>query len=163
MDAKTPPNPYVWQRHSFTGQRWPKSRVARSFLLMVPWINLMAMAVLIYCLARQTIVQPGHVVELPKGAVAEGMPAHCPTAIVRCLTVPNRGQFSVLLLDEGRYSSDNTGELAALKRLKLPAEINLVMDTHVSYGEAMEWVERLKACGAERVNLVTELQSQEER
>lgn len=149
------PNPYIWSRHSFTGKRLPRSRVLRSFLLMVPWINLMVLAVLVYCVFRQTIVQPGWVVELPTGTPEGGAFANHPTAIVRRLIAPGRADASVLLLDEGRYSSDRPRELEALKQLEAGETLNLIIDSRVSYGEALKWVERLKACGAVRVNLVT--------
>lgn len=149
------PNPYIWSRHSFGGKRWPQSRMARSFLLMVPWVNLMALAVLMYCVFRQTIVQPGWVVELPTGESAEGCFAKHPTAIVRRLVAPGRTDASVLLLDEGRYSSDRPKELEALADTWPGETVNLIIDSRISYGEALKWVERLKACGAERVNLVT--------
>lgn len=150
-----PPSPYIWTRHSFTGKRLPQSRVLRSFLLMVPWINLMALAVLMLCVFRQTIVQPGRVVELPAGTPEEGILANHPTAIVRRLIAPGRSDASVLLLDEGRYSSDRPKELAALEKARPGETLNLIVDSRLSYGEALKWVERLKACGAVRVNLVT--------
>lgn len=148
-------SPYIWTRHSFTGKRVPQSRVLRSFLLMVPWINLAVLAVLVYCVFRQTIVQPGWVVELPTGDAPEGLFAHHATAIVRRVIAPGRGDASVLLLDEGRYSSDRPRELEALSRADPGETLNLIIDSRVPYGEALKWVERLKACGASRVNLVT--------
>lgn len=148
------PSPYVWERHSFAGKRWPRSRTVRSFLMLVPWIDLMVCAVLVFCLTRQTLVQPGRVVELPTAAAEEGLLARCPTAVVRRLMAPDRPDVTVLLLDDGRYSSDNPSELEALARTRLGAELNLVVDKAVSYGETLAWVERLRACGAERINLV---------
>ena len=61
--------PYVWKRHSFTGAKFPKRRIVRSFLMMVPWINLMVIGMLLWCVSRQTLVQPGRVAVLPKGPV----------------------------------------------------------------------------------------------
>ncbi len=147
--------PYVWERHSFTGKRWPRNRVVRSFLLLVPWINLMAFAVLSFCLMRQTLVQPGRVLELPKGRQEDGLLLNCPAAIVKRLEAPGRTGVTVLLLDEGRYASDNPTELDALMRARPGAEVNLLVDVQVPYGEAVQWIERLKACGVARVNLVT--------
>lgn len=148
------PNPYVWERHSFAGKRWSRSRMVRSFLMLVPWIDLMVCAVLVFCLTRQTLVQPGRVVELPAAAAEEGLLARCPTAVVRRLMAPDRPDVTVLLLDEGRYSSDNPSEMEAVTRTRLDAELNLVVDKAVSYGETLAWVERLRACGVERINLV---------
>lgn len=156
------PTPYIWTRHSFTGKRLPQSRVLRSFLLMVPWINLMALAVLMYCVFRQTVVQPGWVVELPVSQPAEGAFGRNPTAIVRRLVAPGRADASVLLLDEGRYSSDRPAELEALQGACPGETLNLIIDSRVSYGEALKWVERLKACGAQRVNLVTTSSARDE-
>lgn len=148
------PSPYVWERHSFTGKRWPRSRTARSFLMLVPWIDLMACGVLVFCLSRQTLVLPGRVVELPQAPAEEGLLARSPTAVVRRLMAPDRPDVTVLLLDEGRYSSDNSSELEALTHARPGTELNLIVDKAVSYGETMAWVERLRACGAERINLV---------
>lgn len=151
---KAPASPYVWQRHSFSGRRWPRSRVLRSFLLIVPWIDLALVAVLLYCLLQQTVVQPGLVVALPEGESDEGLPANRPAAVVRRLMAPGREQVSVLLLEEGRYTSDNPIELEALERTRPGRALNLMVDEAVSYGEALRWVERLRRCGAEEINLV---------
>ena len=127
----------------------------RSFLLMVPWINLGVLAGLVFCLLGQTVVQPGQVVELPEGAVEEGLLARCPAAVVRRLSAPGREMVTVLLLDEGRYASDNGTALEALWRVRPGRELNLMVDAEVSYGETLAWVGRLRACGVERINLVT--------
>ena len=145
---------FVWQRHSFSGRRWPRSRVVRSFLQIVPWIDLALAALLIYCLLGKTVVQPGHVVRLPAGETAEGLQATCPAAVVKRLMAPGREQVTVLLLEEGRYTSDNPTELEALERTRPGRELNLMVDDLVPYGEALRWVERLRRCGAERLNLV---------
>lgn len=146
--------PFVWQRHSFSGRRWPRSRVVRSFLLIVPWIDLALAALLIYCLLGKTVVQPGHVVRLPEGEVEEGLPANCPAAVVKQLMAPGREHVTVLLLEEGRYTSDNPTELEALERTRPGRELNLMVDEQVPYGEALRWVERLRRCGAQQINLV---------
>lgn len=146
--------PYVWERHTFAGRRWPRSRVWRSFLLVVPWINLMAAAMLLWCLGRQTVVQPGRVLDLATADLAEGLPARLPTAVVRRVSSPERGDVTVLLLDEGRYSSDDAVELDALSKVHPGLGINLIVDAAVTYGETLTWVERLRACGVRQVNLV---------
>jgi biopolymer transport protein ExbD len=156
MDASKPEiQPYVWERHSFTGRKFPKRRIVRSFLLMVPWINLVAMGVLLWCFSQQTLVQPGRVVMLPEGPAEEGLSVQAPSAVIRTLEAPGRKDVTVLLLDEGRYCSDSPSELEALTRAYPGHELNLIVDVSISYGTVMTWIERLKACGVERINLVT--------
>ncbi len=145
---------FAWRRHSFTGQKWPRNRYVRSFLMLVPWINLGMLTLLIWMVGQHVLVQPGRVVELPQADFEEGLPAHCPTAVLRSLLAPGREACTVLLLDEGRYTSDNALELAALAELRPGSEMNLVADVQVPYGDVLVWVERLRACGVERVNLV---------
>ncbi|MEG1480701.1 MAG: hypothetical protein RSD41_06850 [Kiritimatiellia bacterium] len=154
MGKNEPKSYFSWQRHSFTGSRWPHNRVVRSFLLMVPWIDLVVAGMLVFLIGQQTIVQPGRVVELPQAPMSDGLLARCPTAVIRRLVAPGRAECTVLLLDEGRYSSDNPLELEALAQTHPGPELNLVVDKAVPYGEALAWVERLRACGTERVNLV---------
>jgi len=148
------PEPFAWKRHSFTGPRWPRNRTARTFLMLVPWIDLMACAVLAFCLARQTLVQPGRLVELPEAALEEGALATHPTAILRRLVSPDRADVTVLLLDEGRYTSDRLAELEALARVRPGEELNLIVDKAVTYGETLAWIERLRGSGVRRINLV---------
>ncbi len=161
-------SPYVWQRHTFSGTRLPRSRTVRSFLLMVPWMTLMVMAVIFYCLFQQLVMRPGRVMELnpavhehmqqvdlPEGQQEEGLLTRSPTAILRRLEAPDRVGVTVLLLDDGRYLSDNPAELEALADAYLSRELNLIVDKDVPYGATMEWVERLKSLQVERINLVT--------
>ncbi len=156
-------SPYVWQRHSFSGKRWPHSRMKRSFLMLVPWITLMMMGILFTCLAQRLMMRSGRVLDVssaqieppPEGVLEEGMLTTAPVAILKRIVAPNRSHVTVLLLDEGRYSSDNETELDALKHTVLGQELNLIVDGDVSYGATMAWVERLKACQVKRINLVT--------
>ncbi|MBQ9694421.1 MAG: hypothetical protein IJV69_06665 [Kiritimatiellae bacterium] len=152
---KSKTKPYVWERHSFTGKKYPRRRIVRSFLLMVPWINLIVLGLLLWCFSRQTLVQPGRVVTLPEGPAEEGISVQAPSAVIRMLEAPGRKDVTVLLLDEGRYCSDSPSELEALKRAYPGHELNVIIDVAVPYGTAMTWIERLKACGVERINLVT--------
>ena len=147
--------PYVWQRHSFTGPSFPRNKGVRSFLLMVPWINLLALGGLMWVLSRQTLVQPGRVTELPQGPAEEGLSTQVPSAVIRKLEAPGREDVTVLLLDDGRYCSDKVSELEALKQAYPGHELNLIAEVSVPYGTVMTWIERLKACGVERINLVT--------
>ena len=149
------PKPYVWQRHSFTGVNFPRSKTVRSFLLMVPWINLIVLGAMMWMLSQQTIVQPGRVAVLPEGAVEEGLSAQSPAAVIRKLEAPGREGVTVLLLDDGRYCSDRPSELEALQQAHPGYELNLIVDVSIPYGIAMEWIERLKACGVAKINLVT--------
>lgn len=148
------PSPYIWERHSFSGRSIPKSRVARSFLLMVPWLSFMVLGLLFFCLTRQTLVQSGHVVELTAGRADEGLLMRTPAAIVRRLEAPNRRGVTVLLLDDGRYASDNDMEMRALSKARPGEELNLLLDKHLPYEDVQHWIERLKACGVKRLNLV---------
>ncbi len=156
-------SPYVWQRHSFTGKRLPRSKTIRSFLLMVPWITLFIFGIVFACFAQRLMMHPGRVLDLssqqmvqvPQGALEEGMLTSAPVAILKRIVAPNRSEVTVLLLDEGRYSSDNPTELDALHQAKLGSELHLYVDAEVPYGATIEWIERLKACKVERINLVT--------
>ncbi len=163
-ERKTLITPYVWQRHSFSGARLPKSRTARSFLLMVPWMTLMVIGVIFFCLIEQLSMRPGRVLDLnaefqevtlPEGRVEEGILTRFPTAILRKIDAPDRPDVTVLLLDDGRYSSDNLSELEALSNVYLGEDLNLIVDKDVSYGATMVWVERLKGLHVERINFVT--------
>ncbi len=145
---------FSWRRHSFTGRIWPRNKIVRSFLMTVPWINLGALAILIWCVSHEVLIQPGRVMELPEATFEEGLPVHCPTAVLRRLLAPGREHCTVLLLDEGRYSSDSEAELATLADLQPGDELNLVADKNIPYGDVLIWVERLRQCGVERVNLV---------
>jgi hypothetical protein len=146
---------YVWQRHSFTGPFRPRSKVVRSFLLMVPWINLLALGGLLWLFSGQTLVQPGRVVVLPQGVAEEGLSMQVPAAVIKPLLAPGREGVTVLLLDDGRYCSDRPSELDALAHAYPGHELNLIVDVSVPYGDTMLWIERLRACGVSRVNLVT--------
>lgn len=94
------PTPYVWQRHSFTGPLRPRSKVVRTFLLMVPWINLLMLGGLLWIYSSQTIVQPGRVVVLPQAPAEEGLSMQVPAAVLKPLEAPGREGVTVLLLDD---------------------------------------------------------------
>ncbi len=156
-------SPYIWQRHSFSGKRLPRSRTVRSFLLIVPWITLFIIGLIFIVLTQQLMMRSGRVLEMsaaqidapPEGTLEEGMLTTAPVAVLKRIVAPNRDHVTVLLLDEGRYSSDNETELIALKHTALGSELNLIVDADVSYGATIAWIERLKACKVARINLVT--------
>lgn len=160
MTGRNETSPFVWERHTFAGKRWPRSRVARSFLMLTPWLNLMALAVLLWMLAQATLVQPGRTMTLAHASLAEGLPATLPTAMLRWVESPGSGGATVLFLeDEGRFSADRPEELAKLgealeQTLGEARALNLLIDAAVSHGETMRWLERLQACGVGTVNLV---------
>lgn len=154
-DPAHPSKPYVWQRHTFAGARWTRNRLVRSFLIIVPWIDLMAVALFLGFILRDTLVQPGRLVELPSTPATEGLLAQAPTAVVRRVIAPNRPNVSMLIIDDVRYTSDRPVELEALSHLTLQTDLNLLIDQRLPYGEALAWVERLRACGARTINLVT--------
>lgn len=149
-----PTKPYVWRRHTFAGARWTRNRLVRSLLLVVPWIDLMAVAVFLGFILHGTMVQPGRLIDLPATQPTEGMLAHTPTAIVRRLVAPNRPDVSILIMEDVRYTSDRPVELEALRNTAVSEKLNLLMDERISYGEALAWMERLRESGAQTINLV---------
>ena len=74
MSPRSEESPFVWERHTFAGKRWPRNRVVRSFLLVVPWLNLLALGVLLWMVGQATLVQPGRTMTLAKSALTEGLP-----------------------------------------------------------------------------------------
>ncbi len=153
-NSSQPTKPYVWRRHTFAGSRWTRNRLVRSLLMVVPWIDLMAVAVFLGFILHGTLVQPGRLIDLPKAQPTEGMLAQAPTAIVRRLIAPNRPDVSILIMDDVRYTSDRPVELETLRNTSISGSLNLLMDERLSYGEALAWMERLRECGAQTINLV---------
>ncbi len=162
MSPRSEESPFVWERHTFAGKRWPRNRVVRSFLLVVPWLNLLALGVLLWMVGQATLVQPGRTMTLAKSALTEGLPATLPTAMLRYVESPGSGGTTVLFLEEeGRFSADRPEELTklaeALNQTLAQTEsrsLNLLIDANVSHGEVMQWLERLQACDVKVVNLV---------
>lgn len=167
-------SPYVWRRHTFAGTRLPKNRVLRSFLLIVPWIDLLAVAFFLYLISRETVIHPGRVADisqLSQVQLEEGLLAKYPTAIIRPLITPDnqRKNVTILFLDDTpkalqnqgaqtnelltRYTSDQPNELEALQFVHLEGKINLLIDDEsIPHGEIIRWKERLRACGVTHIN-----------
>ena len=151
--------PFVWKRHTFVGKRWTRNRLVRSFLLAVPWINLLALACLLWIVGRETLVQPGRVMTLAQASLKEGLPATVPTALLRRIDTPGReGETALFLEDEGRFQEDRPEELAEALQTTLDGRpiraLNLIADATIPNGTLMRWVERLQQNGVEVVNLV---------
>ncbi|MDO4527968.1 MAG: hypothetical protein Q4C03_04215 [bacterium] len=153
--AKTPPSPYVWQRHTFAGARWPKRRMTRSFFLIVPWIDCMAVAFFLFLIFHGTMIQPGRMADISSVALEEGLLAKHPTAVIRRLIAPNRPNVTILFFDDARYTSDQPTELEALTLVRIQDEINLIIeDETIAHGEIIRWKEYLRGCGVTHINEV---------
>lgn len=151
----TPLEPYVWRRHTFAGTRWPKHRTLRSFFMIVPWIDLFAVAGFLFLIFHGTMIQPGRLSNISSVTLEEGLLAKHPTAVIRRLIAPNRPNVTILFLDDARYTSDQPTELEALKLVRLNSEINLIIeDETIPHGEIIRWKESLRACGVTHINEV---------
>lgn len=149
------PSPYVWRRHTFAGARWPKNRTLRSFFLIAPWIDLIAVAFFLFLIFHGTMIQPGRIAEISSVSLEEGLLAKHPTAVIRRLVAPNRPNVTILFLDDARYTSDQPIELEALGLVRIQDKINLIIeDASIPHGEIIRWKEYLRGCGVTHINEV---------
>lgn len=152
---KQNPSPYVWRRHTFAGARWPKNRTVRSFFLIAPWIDLIAVAFFLFLIFHGTMIQPGRIADISSVSLEEGLLAKHPTAVIRRLIAPNRPNVTILFFDDARYTSDQPTELEALTLVRIQDEINLVIeDETIPHGEIIRWKEYLRGCGVTHINEV---------
>lgn len=155
MKANPPPSFFSWKRHSHSGISTLRNRATRSFLQAVPWIDFCILAGLFYIFARDTVLQPGQLIELPQAPFEEGMLASQPTAILQYITLPGRQAYSVMLFDEGRYSSLNERELELMPEdFAEVSTLNLIVDGAITHADLTVWMQRLKLIGIAHINLV---------
>lgn len=141
-------------RRSFAGMLWPRNRGARAFLLAVPWIDLLALAVIFFFFTQAVVLQPGKRIDLPEAPFTEGMLASTPTAILQYVATPNQPNEVVLILDDGRYRAhgENLGRLP--EALTGSPALNVLVDGTIPCAALNEWLNRLRDAGVQEINLI---------
>ncbi len=154
MNSK-PQGTFAWQRLTAARLTWPRSRVARSFFIAVPWINAVFLFVWIAIYLTHTLLQPGKIVDLPEAPFEEGLLASIPSAVIQYVAVPNQSTYSVLIFEDSRYDSFNHQSTERIKTaLKQTPALNLLVDAAIPYGDLAKWITILKHAGVSQINLV---------
>ncbi len=136
----------------------PRSRIANTFLQIVPWINFVVIVALFMSISGRMTLQPGVQFELPQAPFHEGM-QRGPTVVM--INVQRAGGPETLIFfDDVRYQPEVPEQRAQLQAELAQAalrpnghQVLLLADRHVSHGAVIELVNLIRAAGVQRVNV----------
>jgi biopolymer transport protein ExbD len=133
---------------------------AKAFLISVPWINALVLAVLLLAVRGQLVIAPGVVFDLPRAPLREGTrPGMTALMIVVSRDTPG-GEETLIFFDDDRYSVLDDEQVAMLsERLKSRAALGrsrdllLLADKRVPHGDVIRFVNVAREAGVLRVNV----------
>ena len=126
---------------------------------VVPWLNVLVIAALLFVLCRRIVIAPGIVFRLPQESFEEGIPDTCSAVMV----APVAGGPTLAFFDDARYRIDDEEERGLLERAIYSSRVArewkgivLYAAEDVPHGDVMRFVGTARAAGAEIVNVATE-------
>ena len=140
----------------------PRARIGRGLLSLAPWLDVVLLA-LFFALTGQTIrLQPGVVVQLPRGAFREGTIDELVVVVLSIRDPATRRTEDIVFFDDVRYrlrSADQAERLQQALRARARKEggVALVVqaDRDVRHGAVTDLMEMALDAGIERVNIGT--------
>jgi biopolymer transport protein ExbD len=151
----------TWGAWSADGLRMrfrPRSRISQAFLQVVPWLNFVVVLLLYLALARQLILAPGVVFDLPRAPFREGL-RRGPRIVMVHVRHP-AGPETFVFFDNVRYQTglpqqaeQLRAELARAAARPDGRHLLLLADRRVPHGDVIELVNLARAVGVQRVNV----------
>ncbi len=140
----------------------PRVRLARGFVSVAPWLDVLLLVVLYMLLSYQQVIQPGVIVEMPSAPFEEGSRA---TMIAVVISVPNSvtdRPEELIFFDDERFRVKVPTDREKLRealgtRIRRSPDSDLVIqsDRTVRHGTVMDLMGMAYAAGVARVNLAT--------
>ena len=148
---------------SVTGLRtryFPKNRIGHGFLIISPWLDFLLLVLFLILLDKHIVLQPGVVVDLDKGAFADGTHNGIEVVVMSVKGINGHDSEDIIYYDDVRFRMADKKSRAQLQqsfRKKKNAIGNdsliIYADKNVAHGTIMELMDIADKAGIARVNM----------
>lgn len=136
----------------------PRSRIANTFLHVVPWLNFAVVLALFFAISGRLTLQPGVVFEVPQAPFDEGVQRALTLVMIHAERAEE--DETLIFFDDVRYQPgepEQRAQLGAeLARAALRPnghQVLLLADRRVPHGAVIDLVTLIRAAGVRRVNV----------
>jgi biopolymer transport protein ExbD len=140
----------------------PRSRVGQGLLSVAPWVDIVLLAVFYLLLQGRTVLQPGVVVELPRGPFREGVRGDVIAVVLSMRGAAPGEREEIVFFDDERFRIRYPDQrrqleaaLAATARGRAGLVLVLEADRRVAHGTVVELIQLALEAGMARVNVAT--------
>ena len=143
----------------------PKSRIGQGLVSMAPWMDVVLLLILFILLDGRLVLQPGHVVELPRAPFTEGTRPGLVAVILPAGSTGTGGggREDMVFFDDERFMVRDAEQLQSLKQalvrgMQRRDEDVLVIqaDRRVPHGTVQQIVQVAIEAGLRKVNIAAE-------
>jgi biopolymer transport protein ExbD len=152
----------VWNAAELRTRYLPKSRIGQGLISVAPWVNL---ALLMFCflmLDSKLVLQPGVVINLPKGPFKEGTGFEMVAAVLSVQATGGGGREEIIFFNDLRYRVGNEEQMKKLKQafamsLREHHDASLIVqaDQRVPQGTVVEIMNMALEVGIKQINIAT--------
>jgi biopolymer transport protein ExbD len=140
----------------------PRSRIGQGLISVAPWINIVLLMIFMLMLDRKFVIQPGYVVDLPRGPFRAGSRSQL-AVIVRSVSQASSGvRKEIIYFNDQRFLMSDAEQMKNLKntlaRCSLENKIaGLIVfaDTHVNVDTLVSVFNMATEVGIRKVNVAS--------
>ena len=154
-DRRTP-----WNVTGLRTRYFPKSRIGQGLISVAPWINVALLLFGVLLLNSKVILQPGVVVNLPRGPFKEGVGFEMVAAVLSVPGTGGAGREEMIFFNDQRYRVKNAAQMQSLKqafamRLREHHDASLIIqaDQRILHGTVVEIMNMALEVGIRQVDI----------
>jgi biopolymer transport protein ExbD len=145
----------------------PKSRIGHGLISVAPWVNIVLLMIFMLMLDRKFVLQPGYVVDLPRGPFRAGTRSEL-AVIVRSVSQASSGARKELVyFNDQRFLVNDAEQMKnlqnALARCPIESKVaGLVVfaDTHVNVDTLVKVFNMAMEVGIRKVNVASKAEGE---
>jgi len=133
---------------------------AHALLTLVPWLDALVVAIVVFMVNQRMVVSPGVMFDLPKAALREGVHTGLTALMISVSRDVSSGDETLVFFDDERYSvrdDEQMGVLVERLRTRTTAsahrELLLLADKRVPHGDVMRFVNVAREAGVQQVSV----------
>lgn len=150
----------AWNVTGLRTRYFPKSRIGQGLIGVAPWINVALLLFGVLLLNSKLVLQPGVVINLPRGPFKEGTGFEMVAAILSVSGTSGGGRDEMIFFNDQRYRVKNADQMKSLKqafamRLREHHDASLIIqaDQRVPHGTVVDVMNMALEVGIRQVNI----------
>lgn len=150
----------AWNVTGLRTRYFPKSRIGQGLIGVAPWINVALLLFGVLLLNSTLVLQPGVVINLPRGPFLEGTGFEMVAAILSVSGTGGGSREEMIFFNDQRYRVKNAEQMQTLKqafaaRLREHHDASLIIqaDQRVPHGTVVDVMNMALEVGIRQVNI----------